>query len=268
MPYYSSEHLLEIDSHFVTVRKRYEDLMILYSSRTFKDARAREFAAHGFPRRLKTLVRCIDNVFAIIPPDQEEFPTANELADCTINIQAFIFNAFASIDNLAWIWVQEKQLTRNGKPLGKREVGLRKHNEIVRASFSPSFRDYLDNLENWFVEMGDFRDALAHRVPLYIPPYVVKESNGPAYNDLSRRMEEAFRCYDFDKHDALEAEQQRLGLFIPVMTHSFSEQVGSVCFHPQILADFATVEDLGSKFLDELNRPAEAGPLAVAKRSR
>jgi hypothetical protein len=43
-----------------------------------------------------------------------------------INIQAFVFNVFGSIDNLAWIWVQEKSLAKeDGSAIPSAWVGLR-----------------------------------------------------------------------------------------------------------------------------------------------
>jgi hypothetical protein len=120
---------------------------------TYKDSRAREYAVQGFSRRLKTQARCIDNVFKILPPDRADLPSMNELYDAMINIQAFIFNLFGSIDNLAWIWVWEKPLRKqDGSKILKSEVGLGmgKKYKYVRDSFSPEFQQHLTGLKDWF----------------------------------------------------------------------------------------------------------------------
>jgi hypothetical protein len=38
------------------------------------------------------------------------------------------------------------------------------------------------------------------------------------------------------------------------MTHSIVEGAGRVVFHPQMLADFNTIDEMSGKLLDELGR--------------
>jgi hypothetical protein len=45
----------------------------------------------------------------------------------------------------------------------------------VRTSLSQEFQDYLKALEAW--HLADLRQALAHRIPLYIPPYVIERKD-------------------------------------------------------------------------------------------
>lgn len=171
-----------------------------------------------------------------------------------MNIQAFVFNTFGGIDNLAWIWVLEKGLTKDdGSPIPDIWVGLRKKNKLVRDSFSPEFQECLSKLDNWFDNLNDFRHALAHRVPLYIPPYVVPNDKEAAYQQLNARMTEALNRLDFEEHERLSAEQMTLARFIPCVTHSFEEKVTPVFFHCQMLADFKTIEVLAQKMLTELD---------------
>jgi hypothetical protein len=56
----------------------------------------------------------------------------------------FDVNVFGSIDNLAWIWVQEKPVRHeNGSPIPNSWVGLGKDNNFVRSSLSAEFQQYL-----------------------------------------------------------------------------------------------------------------------------
>jgi hypothetical protein len=59
---------------------------------------------------------------------------------------------------------------------------------------------------------------------------------------------------EFDKRDRLTVEQMALTEFKPWMRHSFGERSRVVVFHPQILSEFETVELLGWKMLEELDR--------------
>ena len=253
--FFSQEALQQLEEEYLTVSGKYAGLLEAYLKRNYNVARAQEHAQHGFSRRLKTLARCIENTFEILPLDQVDLPTSEELSDVNINLQAFIFNVFGCVDNLAWIWVCEKNFTRNdGSPIPNERVGLRKKNTLVRKSFSPEFLGYLDGLDEWFNHLENYRHALAHRIPLYVPPYMITKDKKAASRNFEDRKTDALKRLAFEDYDRLSAEQEALGVFIPLMTHSFGEKAKSVAFHPQLLADFNTIEELGRKFLEELDR--------------
>ncbi|MGH6841682.1 MAG: hypothetical protein ACREDV_06255 [Methylocella sp.] len=250
---FSNEFLDKLKKSHREAARKYQDLAWSYLTRNYRDPQAREYAVQGFSRRLKALARCIDNVFRTLPPDRIDLPSRDEISDATINIQAFVFNVFGSIDNLAWIWVQEKPVRcENGSPIPNNWVGLAKDNRFVRSSLSTEFQQYLKGSDDWFDQLGNFRHALAHRIPLYIPPYVVPQSKLPIYRQLQDRITEAEKQKNFVEANRVRAEQEALGTFKPVMTHSFEEGAEKIWFHPQLVVDFLTVEELGKKMLEEL----------------
>ena len=100
--------------------------------------------------------------------------------------------------------------------------------------------------------MGNFRHALAHRIPLYIPPYAVRPQDEAAYKEIEQKMIEASKKGELAEHGALAAEQQKLVRFLPWIHHSYLEKSGPAVFHPQLLSDFHTIEELGLKMHDEL----------------
>ena len=52
---------------------------------------------------------CIERVFEILPPEQDERPSDRILFGATVFIQSFVMNIFGALDNLAWIWVSENR---------------------------------------------------------------------------------------------------------------------------------------------------------------
>lgn len=250
---FSDEDLEKLRMGHLAVSGKRQRLVERYVVRTYKNSRAQEYAKHGFCRRLGTLARCVDRVFEILPPDRIDLPTSDELTDAAINIQAFVFNVFGSADNLAWIWVKEKSLAKDdGSKIPDVWVGLRKCNKFVRGSFSSGFQEYLTGLNDWFDYLENFRHALAHRIPLYVPPYVVANSRVAAFQEFEDQMTEASNRQDFAEYERLSVEQEALVGFQPSMTHSFEDEAKHVVFHAQMLADFNTIEELGQKILDEL----------------
>src|SRR5262249_61938259 len=53
------------------LKMQYIDLWGRYCSRSYRSERAREYAVHGFCRRLGMLLRAVDRVFEILPPALE-----------------------------------------------------------------------------------------------------------------------------------------------------------------------------------------------------
>lgn len=253
--YFKEEDVEKMKNECAAIPERHQALMNDFLKRRYQNERAREFAHNGFLRRLKTLARCIGNVFDLLPPDLEGLPDNDRRHDAEINLQAHVINAFGCHDNLAWIWVKEKNITKaNGSPVPDRQVGLRKVNTIVRGSFSCGFQQYLESRDPWFDYLDSFRHALAHRIPLYIPPYtLVGEANHAAAEELEIRKMEALRRWDFQEYDRLTGEQDALGVFRPWMQHSFGENAKPAVFHPQLLTDFNTVEEMARKVLEELD---------------
>ena len=49
-------------------------------------------------------------ILNIFPVEREEKLKKSELKDIEINMQAFIFNVFGVLDNLAWVFVFDRKL--------------------------------------------------------------------------------------------------------------------------------------------------------------
>jgi hypothetical protein len=112
--FFSEEQISKLEKDYSKLNDSYQSLLTQYAFRKFKNDQSNEFAKHGFMRRIKTLLRCIHNIYRICPPSNEDKLSADDLYDVSINLQSFIFNLYGACDNLAWIWVKEKDI-RNKK---------------------------------------------------------------------------------------------------------------------------------------------------------
>ncbi len=257
-PYFSEKQLAELHWGRQKLVGQQLRMQLRLETRKYKSERGREYAFHGFGRRLGLLVGAIDQVFTLLPPERESIPKREEVVNATIAIQSFVFNVVGCLDNLAWIWVYEKDVKdKDGGELDPKSVGLWKTHKQVRASLSSSFQEYLNSREAWFESLRDFRDSLAHRIPLYIPPYAVEKSNIDEHDRLEQEANAALQRLNHQEYDRLRGEQRKLGVFRPWMTHSLVEQAPGVVFHFQLLSDFATIDEMGSKIFDELEAPPQ-----------
>jgi hypothetical protein len=197
-------------------------------------------------------------VFATIPPSVEDIPPDDDRLECEMIIQTFLINVFGCLDNLANVWVKERGVVRaNGRPIAPLLVGLGEKCTDVRKSLPAEFQAHLgsDAMKQWFEVMEGYRHALAHRIPLYIPPYAVKESNQVAYAELEEKKLKAMREHDMEEYDRLEDEEKKLCHFQALMTHSWEEQPPIMYFHAQMLTDFETIVDLARRMDRELKGP-------------
>lgn len=252
MPYFSQRQLAELDEQRGKLVHQYLKLVSLLHTRTYRSERGREYAFHGFGRRLEILRTAIDEVFTALPPEREGIPENEECLKATIAIQAFVLNIMDCLDNLAWIWVYERSVTgKDGAELNPKLVGLWKRH--VQESMSEQFRVYLNSRKPWFDSISSFRDPVAHRIPLYIPPYAVPKSKLEEHSRLEQEATAALVRGDHAAYDRARDDQKRQGEFRPWITHSYYEQSGFVSFDHQLLCDWLTIEELGLKLFEELD---------------
>jgi hypothetical protein len=109
-------------------------------------------------------------------------------------------------------------------------------------------------LTQWYDEyLTGYRHALAHRIPLYIPPFCLNPEEFKQYESLEKQKFAARRQNNFQLLSQLNDKQDQLGKFVPLMKHSYGENSPLVVFHAQILADWNTIVDIAEKFLDEFS---------------
>lgn len=249
--YFTEEMLAELATDHEALRAKYDEMYTGYLHRDYVSDRGREFGHHGLLRRIQSLKRCIDRVYELLPPERDEHPTDDARHNAELIIQAFVFNTFGTADNLAWIWVSEKNITRaDGSPIPMSAVGIRK--ELVRRSFTVRFRTLLDERADWFTYLEGFRHGLAHRIPLYIPPYIVTHDNEGAYRVLEATKNDAARRGNLADYERLDGEQKALTAFRPWMQHSFIEEAQPIVFHSQMIADFNTLHEMAMMLLNDL----------------
>lgn len=262
--YFSQEAIDQLAADYGSVTAKRLEVCEALLSRAYEVPRAREFAVHGVSRRLRTMSRCIEKVFTILPPEREDQPSMDELVDGVVHIQAFIFNSFACIDNLAWIWVCERTLTSDkGESIPPAKIGFGRKCRLVRRSLPADLRNHLKLLNPWFDHLENFRHALAHRIPLYVPPGAVLLQDIPKYELLGRQMAKALRRRNAMRYENLLRAQAALERYQPEMLHSPEDKTARIVFHPQLLSDFKTICDLAMRLNAALD--TEKGP-AIKRR--
>src|SRR3546814_10916617 len=108
----------------------------------------------------------------------------------------------SAIDNLAHIWCAEMPVTSpSGQPLNRNDIGLRPKSKKVRASLPQELQDYLSGHEEWFRYLENYRDALAHREPFYIPPRGLGPAEQEEHNRIASEWNDALIARDWTDAD-------------------------------------------------------------------
>jgi len=252
MKIYKQEDIQKIKSELFTVKKRYADLVVqkFELSANLKEEKAKEYLHYGVGRRLEFIERCVENIFSVFPIDRSNLLCREELMDVAINLHAFYVNIFGFLDNLAWVLIHEK---RPGGAINKMNVGLFK--EEIKQYLTDEFCQYLHSsqMRTWHDQyLKNYRDALSHRIPLYVPPQIL---NAEQKKELAQMDQEIINCYkthDFSALAKLRKQQMNIGTICPIV-HDSCENRG-VLLHPQVLTDFNTIEEIVKKYCESFLR--------------
>jgi len=251
---YSDAIIKEMNDHLASISEKYGILKKRILQLKLKSDLSREHASHGIARRLGVITRCINQVFYTLPPNLKNIPDRDQVLDASIYLQSFIINLFGLCENVAWIWVSENDVKKpDGTDIRETDIGLGKKYKIVRSSLTTNFREYLDSREVWFSYIKNFRDALAHRIPLYIPPYTVKKSDKDSYERMESESLECLYSFNIEKYEEIQNSMDGMKIFQPMIAHSLYDGSKSIFFHPQMIVDFYTVEEIIEKLMAELS---------------
>lgn len=239
----------KIENDLILLKSRYIKLIdrIWKVADVLENERAKEYLFHGIARRLDVIERCVENIYSIFPLRREKLLCRNELKDVDINLHAFFINIFGLLDNMAWVAVHE---TNGSKEINKKGVGLYKVE--TQECLSDGFKEYLntDTMKKWHDEyLKNYRDALSHRIPLYVPPKDLKPEQKEQEAGFDQKLRQAIKSQNFEEMSALQKEMDKIGDPSPCFVHSLSEtNYKVVMLHAQVITDFGTVEEIVEKF--------------------
>jgi hypothetical protein len=251
MPY-TAEQSANLSRECEDVLGDLQSLMLgcVAQGQTVMNARSREHLLHGAGRRIGVLRRSVENIFHTFPPSLERPLERDALADVQINLHAFVINLYGVFDNWAWAFVLRHGLESD---IGdRRNVGLFK--DKTQRFLPPALKEYLvsETIAKWHEQyLKGYRDALAHRIPLYLPPAAWTQEESEVYNRLEAEKIECIKSMRWERLEEVWAEQGNIGQPCFTFLHAFSEEEASrpVYLHPQLLCDSKAVAEFGTKYL-------------------
>jgi len=211
---------------------------------------ARKQLTLGAGRRLMVIKRAAENIFRLLPPQQDKPLPREVVTDVQINLHAFVVNLRGVFDNWAWAFLYRHDL-----------VGVFARQKLDVSLFKPKLQSYLPEALKCYLTAGDipqwhqaylkdYRDSLAHSIPLYIPPALWTKADAARYQELEKEKIELIQAYRWDEMDAVWDEQYEVGRACHLFLHESSadDSPAPILLHPQVLCDLMTVIELGDLF--------------------
>jgi hypothetical protein len=102
----------------------------------------------------------------------------------------------------------------------------------------------------WYTRYAkNYRDALAHRLPPYVPPFILLEANANRYRELDEAISTALNAHDLEKCAMLEDEQRALTSPAAHFLLSMTDDDGRrpLQLHPQLIVDAMTVHEIARR---------------------
>ncbi|WP_142807750.1 hypothetical protein [Stenotrophomonas maltophilia] len=186
-----------------------------------------------------------DAVFTLIPPARTKV-SRDVIKRATINLQAFLIHTVGVMDNMAWAYLHwhglQSQVNRNHVDLFKartQEVLPQLLVDHLTTAEMVAWRD---------TYLKPYRDALAHRIPPYIPE-THTQHEASALQKIEDRKLAAMATADWDSLIALQEEAGQVHGHGYLIVLSFATPDEPILLHPQILADFTTIIEVLKVYL-------------------
>lgn len=249
MQHFTDKALKEITAAHSEIRYKYINLTIEITSfiEHLQNERAREFMQHGVARRLWLLYRCVENIFDLFPPNRIKRLEQNDRLDVEINLHAFMINIYGIIENIGLALSHENNLVGDESEQKLHPKAINLFERRFRRLLNPRLCAYLrkGTITQWYNKYAkNYRDALAHRIPPYVPPAALNDEQQRRFEYLEQEIKRLREEGDFERIEVRQDEQESLGRSNLLFVHSFSEKAIPVYLHPQLIADFMTVEEL------------------------
>ncbi len=241
---YSDEFAAKLLDEHDTLQSELQQLLLttVLAGQSLTNERAKDHMLHGAGRRLKLLRRCLKSVFRLFPPSQLAPLDSEDLDEVQISLHAFVMNLYGVFENLAWCFVLRHDLEAE---IGdRRRIGM--FLKTTQKYLPVPLRSYLtsETVQQWQTEyLKNYRDALAHRIPLYIPPATYTPEQSERFKVLDQDEWESIRLQQWDRLDEIRTEKATLGAACPMFIHSYSDEGGGrpLHLHPQMICDMKAV---------------------------
>jgi hypothetical protein len=170
-----------------------------------KNTAAQQHLRCGFERRLLLNQTSRLHIEQVTGRKEKTVLDTYACSELNVHLNSFYVQLRGALDNLAWTLHYELAVlgtTDESDPEVRRKCGLF-DTRYLRSldSIRPLLTQFLSSKEQWFLAFKELRDPVAHRVPLYAMPGVIREGSPEAarHIELQQEVADAVRTKDLDR---------------------------------------------------------------------
>jgi len=205
----------------------------------------------GVARRLKMIWSSYRSLIFTVEPDRTE-PLAGDVVDeVSKDLNVIYFNVRGILDNCAWGMLHEIEY-EGLDDINPMRVGLFSSIITNNGKFSP-LHQMLNSLRGWSDDVKSRRDPVAHRIPLSIPPAVLKPEESDQYKELWEKYWEHINSKEFDEAEHVNVTMGSLGTFWPVFAHH--PDMKPMPIYPTVPGDVHQILNICSYVLEFMEHP-------------
>ncbi|QYY34606.1 hypothetical protein [Ruficoccus sp. ZRK36] len=157
----------------------------------------------------------------------------DRIANCHINIYLHYFYICirGAIDNMAWVAQHIHNVVPDASESRKQScVNLfpAKSDNDFRKNLkgrNPKYVEILDKFDPWLKEICDFRNPIAHQIPIYSPPSVVPDTDQKKWMDANNQLSQIDYAQSPDLYMNKLRERSSIGKYIPLIVVSQSNHM-------------------------------------------
>jgi hypothetical protein len=135
--------------------------------------------SEGVARRLFLLGGSVQTIDTLAFTGRQQVLTPTESEDLNLHLNSFYVHVRGVLDNLAWaLHYSHRILGERDEDDVKTRLQCVLNNRTFRAGLrrvDPNLDGRLAEADPWMDELRDFRDPVAHRIPLYAVPGMTEE---------------------------------------------------------------------------------------------
>lgn len=161
-----------------------------------RDAQAKRHMGEGFNRRLLMVQSSRIRIREKTRPPRTESLSHYLATELCTHVNSYYVNLRGALDNMAWALIYEAVLK---SPVNEDSRKTRQYCDLFGREFlgdlgrtKVDLATLIEGKREWGRNLKEFRDPAAHRIPLYIPPGVMREDDLKEFrrlNDLAAKSE-------------------------------------------------------------------------------
>jgi hypothetical protein len=172
----------ELDAYDYSIGSNYTNLLSLFKkAKQDKTKEIQNLIQFTIVNRLMMLdLNCSKLFRSSIKESDVKY--AHDSTEITMHLNSFYFHLSGIIDNLAWYLEYSLKILdiKIDSGSNRKKIGLhkKKNNDFLKKLKSKNEEIYnlILRYQEWFNDLNEKRDPVAHRNPIYVPPAVVENN--------------------------------------------------------------------------------------------